>query len=411
MELGYPRLSANDTPGQISVELTSCRWRCMPRSIESSARSANNKKVNLKMTLIERAKQHIGEGKHDELLSLLADCVNARDGDGLLAMKLLAGNQFESDPTNFQRRGPAAYCLLAWGQAGLKALVENALEEPNSKNTTMAFHLLATIAEGREPQSISWWVSDDHLRESVSSAVGEWVNLAAAARSHLRELMLSMESDQFAAIYAGSALFRLAVQDDGAIRNLIPALALRSIAVGPKVIAAYNELVAGTGDDESIFQSFLEKNPLMLDPRAFQVWSQPDFHGKFRPDFVIRTYDNNYVIVEIETPAKLLVTRQNQLSADATHAISQVLQYREYLRTHLAAASEAFPGFTPPSGLVIIGDESSLDAGQQAALRAENQTRPDIRIIGFDTLSKTANAVTSNVIHGIPGVIMGKRLP
>ena len=232
-----------------------------------------------------------------------------------------------------------------------------------------------------------------------------------AARSHLNELMLSIKDDDDAALYAGISLLSLAMQDHRAVRNLSQALALRSIAVGPKVLAAYDDLLTGPGNDEPIFQRFFENHPLLLDPRAFQVWERPDLHGKFVPDFIMRTYDNSYVIVEIETPAKQLITQQCQLSAPATHAIRQVLQYQEYLRTHLAAALEAFPEFTPPAGLVVIGRESSLGAEQKAVLRSENQSRHDIKIVGFDTLADTAKATTSNVIHGIPRAIVGTRLP
>ena len=223
--------------------------------------------------------------------------------------------------------------------------------------------------------------------------------------------MLSLEDDTHATISAGASLTWLAVQDQGAVRNLIHAFALRSIAVGPRVLAAYEGLLTGADDDEPSFQSFFEKHPLLLDPRAFQVWVKPDFHGQLEPDFIIRTYDNSYVIVEIETPAKRLVTRNYQLSADATHAITQVLQYQEFLRTHLTAASETFPEFTRPAGLVVVGRESSLDAGQKAVLRLENLSRSDITIVGFDTLADTARTITNSVIHGIPGAIVGTRLP
>ena len=363
------------------------------------------------MTLIDRAGHFIISGRHTELVPLLADCVAAGSNEGMVAVKLLARDMYGGETFNWELKAPAAYCLLAWGQAGLRALVENALEEPTSKNFSLAFELLASTAAGYGPKSIRIWLNDNQLREAVSLAAGDWKNLASAARSRLHELVLSIEDDEDAALYAGTSMIGLAIQDPGATSNLIHALALRSVAVGPRVLAHYNELITGTGDNEAIFQRFFERHPLLLDPRAFQVWARPDFHGRLEPDFVIRTYDNNYVIVEIETPAKLLVTQQDQLSADATHAIGQVIRYREYLRTHLTAASDAFPGFTPPAGLVVVGRESSLDAEQKDVLRAENQSRPDIQIVGFDTLVDTANAVTSNVIHGIPGVIMGTRLP
>ena len=363
------------------------------------------------MDLIDRARRFVKGGKLTELLPLLRDCVATGNTEGMLAVKLLARDMYGGETYNWELKAPAAYCLLAWGESGLEALVENALKEPTPKNFSLAFLLLASAAEGNEPQSNRSWLSDRQLREAVSRAVNGWSDLAPTARSHLNELMLSIEDDNRAARYAGTSLIQLAVQDHGAVRNLSHALSLRSIAVGPSVLAAYNDLLAGTGDDESAFQHFFKCHPLLLDPRAFQVWGKPDFHGKLEPDFIIRTYDNAYVIVEIETPAKLLVTQQNQLSAHATHAISQVLKYQEYLRTHLTAALDVFPKFTTAAGLVVVGRESSLDPTQRTILRSENQSRPGVRIVGFDALADSAKAVTSNVIHGIPKTISHARLP
>ena len=327
------------------------------------------------MKLIDRAGRFVKGGKPSELLPLLGDCVADGGSEAMLAVKLLARDMYGGMTFNTELKIPSAYCLFAWGTDGVRAMSLNALEEPTLKNYSLAFTLLSSVTEGHEPPSIGTWLHDDELRLAVSSAVGDWNRLAGSARSHLHELMLSIERDDDAGLYVSNSLNGLVFQDSSAIRSLSNALALRSIAVGPRVLAAYDELVTEESDNESVFQHFFEENPLMLDPRAFQVWGQPDFHGRLKPDFVIRTYDNNYVIVEIETPAKLLVTRQNQLSADATHAVGQVIAYREYLRTHLAAASEVFPGFAPPSGLVVVGRESSLNADQKAVLRAENQTR------------------------------------
>ncbi len=290
------------------------------------------------MDLIDRARRFVERGKVTELVPLLRDCIAAGNTEGMLAVKLLARDMYGGETFNWELKAPAAYSLLAWGEPGLEALVENALKEPTPKNFSLAFLLLASAAEGNEPQSDRSWLSDRQLREAVSRTVNGWSDLASTARSRLNELVLSIEDDNRAARYVGTSLIQLAVQDHGAVRNLSHALSLRSIAVGPSVLAAYNDLLTGTGDDESAFQRFLKRHPLLLDPRAFQVWEKPDFHGRLEPDFMIRTYDNSYVIVEIETPAKLLVTQQNQLSAHATHAISQVLEYQEYLRTHLTAA-------------------------------------------------------------------------
>lgn len=363
------------------------------------------------MELIDRARRFVEGGDVTELLPLLCDCVAAGNTEGMLAVKLLASDMYGGETFNWELKAPAAYCLLAWGESGIEALVDNALKEPTPKNFSLAFLLLASATEGNEPQSDWSWLSDRQLRETVSRAVDDWSDLAPTARSHLNELMLSIEDDNRAARYAGTTLIQLAIKDHSAVRNLSHALSLRSIAVGPSILAAYNDLLAGSADDESAFQRFFKCHPLLLDPRAFQVWETPDLHGKLEPDFIIRTYDNGYVIVEIETPAKLLVTQQNQLSAHVTHAVSQVLMYQDYLHTHLTAALDLFPEFTTAAGLVVVGRESSLDPLQKAIVRSENQSRASVRIVGFDALADSAKAVTSNVIYGIPRTISRARLP
>ena len=362
------------------------------------------------MTLIERARQFVERSDPKELPRLLMDCVQSRDTEGMIAVQLLARDMYGRDTFNLLLKAPAVYCLLAWGEDGLNAVAENALKEPTSKNFSLAFQLLSSTASGHEPKSIASFVSDSRLRQTISSAVGDWEDLVLKARKCLNELMLSIGDDDEAGLYVSTSLMSLSLQNPSAIASLSHALALRTTAVGPRVLTNYEDLLSGKGNDESVFQHFFENHPLLLDPRAFQVWVKPDFHGQLEPDFVIRTYDNEYIIVEIETPAKRLVTRQYQLTAQATQAISQILKYQEYLATHWVAASEAFPNFTRPTGMVVIGRESGLNAGQEAVLRLENLSRSDIRIVGFDSLAETAGAISSNVIHGIPGVILGERL-
>ena len=363
------------------------------------------------MDLIDRANQYLQADQHRGLLPLLTDCVAAGNSEGLLAVKLLARDAYGDSSMALVAKAPAACCLLAWGQDGLDALVEVALDESDSGNFSLALQLLSCAAEGQEPQMIRSWLSDSQLFGTVSRAVGDWKDLTLTARSHLHELVLSMENDNHLAIWAGISFTSLSLGDSHAVRSLTHALALRSIAVGPRVLARYDRLMAEADDNEPSFQLFFESHPLLLEPRAFQVWGKPDFHGRFEPDFVLRTYDDNFVVVEIETPAKRLVTRRGQLSADVTHAINQVLEYQDYLRSHITEAKEAFPQFTTASGLVVVGRESSLNARQKSVLRRENQSRAEIRIVGFDALAETANAVTRNVIHGISETILGVRLP
>ena len=362
------------------------------------------------MDLVERANRFVDVGNPRDQEQLLIDCLAAERHESILALKLLSRDTYGGDTFNWELKAPAAYCLLAWREDGLKALVENVQEEPTSKNFSLALQLLASVSEGHDPLMIGWSRQDSRLREAVNRAVGEWSDLALTARIRLNEFVLSIEDDNTASHQSGLALMALALKTRGAIRNLSHALALRSVAVGPKVIGDYKNLISAKGNDEPSFQRFFEDHPLLLEPRAFQVWSKPDLHGRYEPDFILRTNDDGYVVVEIETPNKLLVTQQYQLSAHVTHAVSQVLRYQEYLREHTSSASRTFPGFSSPRGLVVVGLEATLDQGQREVLRLENRDRSDLSIVGFDALANTARAVINNLVHGIAGTILDSRL-
>ena len=240
------------------------------------------------MSLTDRARQFVQGGKPIELPPLLAECVQAANSEGMLAVQLLARDMYGGMTFNLELKDPAAYCLLAWRQNGIKALVDNAVEEPTSKNLSLAFRMLASVAGGHEPHPLGEGLLGGQLREAVLHAIGDWNDLAVTASSHLNELMLGIEDDDDAALYAATSLQGLALSDYGVAKNLVLALALRSIAVSPRILAAYDELLVRADNDEPSFQHFFENHPLLLDTRAFQVWGQPDFNGYWESDFVIR---------------------------------------------------------------------------------------------------------------------------
>jgi len=129
------------------------------------------------------------------------------------------------------------------------------------------------------------------------------------------------------------------------------------------------------------------------------VWSKPDFAGHLEPDFVLRRVDDTYLVVEIETPAKPIVTRRNQMSSLATQAIAQVTSYGEFLMQDVARARTFFPRLSQPDCLVVIGLEGALVASQSTALARDNASRSRLRVVGFDWVRERANAVTANVIE------------
>lgn len=359
-------------------------------------------------TLIDQAKTFIIEGHPKELWPLLHECVSSKSPEALVAVKMLARDMYDGITFNFELKAPAAHCLIAWDKDGLKTLVENVAEEPSSKNYSLAFNILAAVASGNPPASAAIWVKDPELLELLRSSIN-LTELKSVAKMYLNQLVMSITDPDDIARHFGSSLSKMSILEPNAIKPLFQAFSLRWTAVGIPQITEFEKLLLNSPTEEKALHSFLERNPLFLDPLALRVWSKPDLHGKKEPDFVVQRADNTYLVIEIETPAKTLVTAQDQISAETTHAITQVLEYKEFLIERFAATAAIFPHFSTPEGLVVIGREDSLTPSQYATLRRENENRPNIRIMGFDALAERAHAITRNVIEA-PIVVDSARL-
>jgi hypothetical protein len=241
----------------------------------------------------------------------------------------------------------------------------------------------------------------EELQQKLRMRLPPIDDFAREAEAALNELILALPGEDDATFYAGHTLQMMAfLQDVAPVRKLISSVALRWLVVGVPVVEEYERLLRVSPDDEGGLQKFLEQHPLLLDPFAMRVWPKPDLHGKKEPDFLLQRVDGTYLVIEIETPAKGLITDANQLSAKATQAVTQALEYREFLLARFESASRTFPDFRTPDALVVVGREDVLDAARQAALRRENEGRSYLKIVGFDTLATRARAMLKNLTEG-----------
>ena len=347
------------------------------------------------MNLFARATKFVETGGDDED-ALLRDCVQDGGVQALSAVQLLAEHMYGGITFNFELKAPAAWCLSTFGERGLDALVEMATRTPTSKNVSLCLEITSSAAIGAEANT---FLKDEWLRAKVADAIAQ-PDFRHSARTHLRTYILSIEEDEDVFGAVGSQFFTLRFTDRiNAARELLSALALRSLAVSRPALTAYEQLIIASPNDERVFHSFLERYPQMLDPMAATVWSKPDLAGSREPDFVVRRTDNTYVVVEIEVPNKALMTGANQLSAAATQAIAQATDYRAFLVERFPLAASTFPGFTEPDCLVVIGMENQLSEEQRAALSRDNRSRNGLRVVGFDWLARRAEAVLRNVVE------------
>jgi hypothetical protein len=114
----------------------------------------------------------------------------------------------------------------------------------------------------------------------------------------------------------------------------------------------------------------------------------------------LRLLDDEYVVVEIEKPSDKILNRRGNLSAEATHAIRQALEYRDWLISNHLYVRDRFENIWRPRCLVVIGLESLLSPAQRERLRQENESRQGmVKIVGFDGLLHRSESILSNIIN------------
>jgi hypothetical protein len=147
------------------------------------------------------------------------------------------------------------------------------------------------------------------------------------------------------------------------------------------------ESLTNANEGEEAYQRFLQSNPCLIDPLAFDVLNKARMGVEHTTDFVLRRLDNEYILVEIEKPSSRIFTKNNDFSAVFTHAMGQVLDFQEWIEGNIAYAQKRFPRISSPQGLLIIGMRRSLSPIQAGKLRRFNtNTRGRLKVMTFDEL-------------------------
>jgi hypothetical protein len=350
------------------------------------------------MTLRDKIEAFIAGGHPKDLDELLNSCVKDRSLEALVCVTRLFEDMYGGITFNFELKSPAAWELACWGKQGLDQLVAATKKNPTSKNTSLCLQILTVIASEQKFRGELLFCSESR-RERLDALLEADPTLRDFARSRLIEFVLSVEDEDDLLGMVGSSFSRASwsLEGMGPAKELFAAVSTRWLTVSEPLLKRYETLIAMHSNDERAFQAFFTEHPQILDPMAAEIWPEPDLHGARRPDFVIRRFDNSYVVVEIETPAKQLVTTTNQLSSYVTHAVAQAAEYRRFIE-RLPAPQTHFPNLDEVSCLVVIGLEAGLNADQQQVLRNDNRQRHGLQVVGFDWLARRGAAVRENMI-------------
>ncbi|HEY2710795.1 MAG TPA: Shedu anti-phage system protein SduA domain-containing protein [Caulobacteraceae bacterium] len=306
---------------------------------------------------------------------------------------------------------PAYAAMLTWGDVGINEIIAIALAGTTVKIKSAALTLLAAVAATGRTPNLAFPVSDPRFMQRVNAGLNP-LTAQRSARQGLRRLLLAISTDDVLGP-VNSAFMFLSIQQPECPEmgeELVAALSSKWFRLSPTVLDKFEQMFDTNAEDEPAFQNFLCRYPQLLDPMAIHVWSQPSFHGALVPDYLIRRADDSYLVVEIETPAKRIMTRGNQLASAAMQAERQVLDYEDFLSERVQEARTHFPGFSRAERLVVIGREGFLNEAQRKGLRRANAVRHGTRIVGFDWLAQRARTVINNIAEGDVTVVEHHRV-
>ncbi len=291
----------------------------------------------------------------------------------------------------------AAWTLLHWKRKGIDELYNSAINNPSSNNIAICILILISISANilERPSQI---FCNEKLLQELRIDLDNDPGIAKHAREKLINIVISLTEQEL-----NSAMMKgfnwLIIQGPNTVQEFFIALSFRWLTINIPLLNNYERLIHDHPKEEAVFQDFFTKHPQFLDPMAVEVWPLPNLRGAKKPDFVIRRFDNSYLVVEIETPEKSIITKHNVVAATTTQAVSQAIEYRRFIK-NMHDASIHFPELDDIHCLVVIGLEKKLGNRQKQALRNDNAGRKNLRVVGFDWLSDRVKSVHNNLAKG-----------
>ncbi len=300
---------------------------------------------------------------------------------------------------------PAYVALATWGENGFEEITRIALAGETVKIVSAALTVLSSIVEhGRILGTV-------FVEQNILNIANERISIqdCLSARHALTAMVMAIPTEDLMLPLSQSFMhYALGAMEAPKILSLV--ISSKWMKFGPAVLDRFEQMLITHADDEPAFQAFFCVYPQMLDPMAVKVWSQADLHGAVEPDFVLQRVDDSYLVVEIETPGKLLMTQDGQLASGATHAEKQVNDYCAFLNERSIEARHLFPNYRSADKMAVIGLHSRLNPQQIRALSILNETRHKLVTVGFDWLLDRARRVLQNLSEGEIQVLERQRM-
>ena len=340
-----------------------------------------------------------------ELEPFLFQCVEDGSEEALDSLMIAVTSDYRGITYKHELKKASIRCAICWGEKGIQALQAAFLKSDSLANQTTIFEYLAILATNNLENDVYKGICPPKIVAHPRFTEGIKYNYADLAKAIMAELALSAPSGRDLAFLVGHILQLHSMshnKDTQIAEQVVRAAATRWLSLSRKILNEYQNLVRSSPKSEPVFQRFFEKHPQLLDPMAVQVWPRPNLLGSRIPDFVVKRSDETYLIVEIETPGKQIMTQNGHITSLTTQAKNQAMDYRRYLLQNHLQIKATFPEFSEPDCLVIIGLEKKLNDKQSYGLSNENAENRHVRIVGFDWIHSRAMKIMENTIqHGV----------
>lgn len=190
------------------------------------------------------------------------------------------------------------------------------------------------------------------------------------------------------------------VNDHSLVAFIFQAFRENSIKINKKVIENYQKIIQNPTSSEEDCQKYLFEHPVLIDPLAKEIIPKQRLGSDYITDFVIKKYNDEYVLVEIEKPSTPIFTKSNDFTSKFSHALGQVIDFQEWVETNISYANTQMPSISSPSGILILGMMSTLTELQKKKLRRFNiNNQGKVRVMTFDEVLQNSMRLYNNIIN------------
>lgn len=226
------------------------------------------------------------------------------------------------------------------------------------------------------------------------------MNTIEAAKEALYSIIVKCISDSNLFFSLNYVLYGLSVFNDTTTKDLVKdifgAVSRSTLKLSKEIIREFEELINLEKKEED-YQVFFSLNPIFINPLSHEVFNKQKLGDDLITDFVVKTFQNEYLLVEIEKPQDKIFNNRGDFSAKFTHAYNQVLDFILWVDENISYAQKKMPDVVSPNGILIMGRGADLNEKQKLKIRYFNKNSTRITVYTYDDILENANKLYLNL--------------